>query len=115
MRKEGAKMNFRVVIEPRSLGDFGSIRMSSSFLYGNTEAERKRMERDMQDRCEEIAKDVKRHVDQVRSVNVDFDQEYVCEHCGAEWTEGKSLYNGGCCDKDCEDEDAREAAKVVSP
>jgi hypothetical protein len=115
MRKEGEKFNFRVVIEPRSLGDFGSIRVSASFFYGNTDSERKRWGRDMQDRCDEIAKDVKRHVDQVGSVSVDFDQEYVCEYCGAEWTEGKNSYNGGCCDKDCEEEDKRLADKAVNP
>lgn len=115
MRKEGAKVNFRVVIDPRRLGDFGSIRLGASFLYGNTEEERKRAERDMHERCDEIASQVKRHIDNVNYVQVEFDQEYVCEHCGAEWTEGKSPYNGGCCDKDCGDEDAREAEKGSTP
>jgi hypothetical protein len=107
MRKESEKVNFRVVIHPRRLGDLGLISVSSSFLYGNNEGERKRMERDIQDRCEEIVKDVKRHVNQVGAIDLEFDQKYVCEHCGAEWTEGENPFNGGCCDKDCEEEVAR--------
>lgn len=113
MKKEGEKFNFRVVIEPKGLGDFGSIRLPSSLLYGNTEMERKRAEKDMHERCEEIAEQVRRHVDNVSHAQVDFDQEYVCEHCGAEWTEGENPFNGGCCDKDCEEEDARLMRPVV--
>lgn len=100
MKVAGTKENFRVVIEPRSLGDFGSVRMSDSMLYGRGDAERKRRERDIEDRCDEIAAEVKRHVNNVRSVCVEFDQEMVCEHCGSTWTEDNPEYNGGCCDKD---------------
>lgn len=113
MKKEGAKVNFRVVIEPKGLGDFGSIRVSSSFLYGNTETGRNRAEKDMHERCEEIAKQVRRHIDNVSYAQVEFDQEYVCEHCGAEWTAGQNPFNGGCCERDSEEEDARLLRPVV--
>lgn len=100
MKTKGVRDNFRVVVHPRGLGDFGSIRVSASFFYGHTEAERKRMERDMEERCNEIAADIRRHADNVSSVSVEFDQAEVCEHCGAEWTEKSQYYNGGCCDRD---------------
>ncbi len=58
------------------------------------------MERDMEARLEEIMADIKRHVDNVGSAHIEFDQEHVCEHCGSVWTEKDSNYNGGCCDKD---------------
>lgn len=58
--------------------------------------------------CREIEADVKRHIDNVHDVYVTNDAHQVCEHCGAEWTEDSTNYNGGCCDKDQEAEEARE-------
>jgi hypothetical protein len=110
MKTKGPKENFRVVIEPRGLGDFGSIRVSASFLYGYDAAAQKRIESDMQDRCDEIAADVKRHVDNAGYVSVEFDQEDVCEHCGSRWSEESAAYNGGCCAKDEEANPEPEAA-----
>ena len=110
MKTKGARDNFRVVVSPRRLGDFGSIRTSDDFLYGRGEEARKRIERDYQDRCEEIAADIRRHADNVGHVSVEFDQEYVCEHCGRDWTEESNTYNGGCCDKDEENAPKEVAA-----
>lgn len=107
----GPKTNFRVVVEPRGLGDFGSIRTSESFFYGNTPAEKARMQRDKEDRANEVLADVKRHVDNVDSAWVEFDQEALCEHCGSSWTEKSTTYNGGCCDADeAANPDTTEAA-----
>lgn len=111
MKAPGSKENYRVVIEPRRLGDFGGASMSLGLLYGRGPDAQKRIEKDMEARCSEMISDIKRHIDNVGSVHIDFDQEYVCEHCGAGWTEKSSTYNGGCCDKDEEnappgDEDA---------
>lgn len=107
----GPKSNFRVVIEPRGLGDFGSIRASTSFFYGREPSEQARMRRDQEDRANEVLADVKRHVDNVGSAWVEFDQENVCEHCGSTWTEESKTYNGGCCDKDeAANPDTAEAA-----
>lgn len=100
MKTKGHKENFRVVVEPRGLGDFGSIRVGESFIYGHGENARKRAEKDMELRCEEMAKEIRRHVDNVFHAYVEFDQEEVCEHCGYEWTETSTSYNGGCCAKD---------------
>lgn len=88
--------NYRVVIEPRRLGDFGFMSTSDG-LFCSGEDDRQAQYRE---RCEEIAQDVKRHVDQVGSVSVESDQYSVCAHCGANWTEIGSDYNGGCCAAD---------------
>jgi len=99
MKTLGIKENFRVVIYPRRLGDLGGISCSDSFLYSGPDAQRN-MERDYKERCEEIAAQALRHCDNMGSVSVEFDQESVCEHCGAAWTEKDNDYNGGCCEKD---------------
>lgn len=107
-KKLGNKENFRVVIEPRGMGDFGSVRASVDLFYGSTPEEKARLSRDQQDRANEVLADVKRHVDNVGSAWVEFDQPPVCEHCGSQWTEEGADYNGGCCGKDEEAELARQ-------
>jgi hypothetical protein len=109
-KTQGPKENFRVVVEPRAMTDFGFLRTGRSFLYGDGAEAQRRWERDMQDRCDEIVSDIKRHADNVSSVYVEFDQEHVCEHCGGAWTESNPNYNGGCCEKDEEAEQARKQA-----
>ena len=49
--------------------------------------------------CEEIAKEIRRHVDNVDEVSV-ISIDPVCEHCGMVWTEDSREYNGGCCKED---------------
>lgn len=104
------KENFRIVIEPKGLADFGFVRTSDSFLYGHSKEAKERIAREYEDRCNEILAEVKRHVDNIGSIWVEHDQPAVCEHCGWGWTEESSTYNGGCCEKDQEAEDARQAA-----
>ena len=53
-----------------------------------------------------IMAEIKRHVDDVRSVSIQADSENVCGYCERRWTEKSKDYNGGCCDMD---EDAHEA------
>lgn len=54
-----------------------------------------------QDAARSIMAEIKRHVDDVESVEiVEEFNEGACEFCGAEWTEESDTYNGGCCDKD---------------
>lgn len=62
------------------------------------------------ERCDEIAADIKPHVDNAGYIEVIFDREEVCEHCGREWTESSKTYNGGCCAADEDAEVARQAA-----
>jgi hypothetical protein len=103
----GNKENFRVIIEPRGLGNFGHVRTSDSFIYGHGKEAEARIARDYQDRCDEIVAEVKRHVDNIGSVYVEYDQDAVCEHCGDKWTEDSDTYNGGCCEKDQQAEENR--------
>ncbi len=92
----GKETNFRVVITPRGLGQFGSISVGDSFFYPDS-AKRSEAYRD---RCRDIEGQVKRHVDEVGSIDIECDREEVCSHCGSEWTEASDTYNGGCCDED---------------
>jgi rubrerythrin len=108
-KKAGAKDNFRIVVEPRSVTNFGYVSASRGLLYGYGPEAQARWERDMQERCDELIADMKRHVDNFGRAFVEFDQEHVCEHCGSTWTETSSAYNGGCCEADQEAEDARLA------
>lgn len=94
------KTNFRVVVYPCGLADFGFMRTSDDFLYGRGPDAAARIEKEYQGRCEEMAADIRRHVDSVGGVEIEFDQEPVCEHCGSGWTEDSDTYNGGCCSKD---------------
>lgn len=96
MKKVNGYENYRVVIHPRSLGDFGSVSMSDS-LVASGEADRQAQYRE---RCHEIAADVRRHVNNVGIVSVEFDTLAVCTHCGSSWTEESDTYSGGCCDQD---------------
>lgn len=109
----GRKENFRVVVEPKGMGNFGFASMGVGLLYNLRDPkEVKRLERDEEDRCNDIASEIKRHVDYVSSVSVEFDQDSVCEHCGSKWTEESTTYNGGCCAADEDAEEARRSSEV---
>lgn len=90
--------NFRVEISPKSPGDFGSF-----FIAGQDQSEA-----NWESDCEEIAEQIRRHVDGLptggrQGVTVVWDDCLECEHCGRTWTEGEnSAHNGGCCPKDGE-------------
>lgn len=112
MKKPGIKDNFRIVVEPRDLGDFGFVRAGLGLIYGRGPDAQKQIERDWQARCEEIAKDIKRHVSDVASVSIECDQDHVCNHCGASWTEKSIDYNGGCCKADEDAQLEREKAQA---
>lgn len=111
----GRKENFRVVIEPRKLGDMGFVRTSDRFLYGDSPDAQKRIEADYEEQCREIVAEVKRHVDNVAAAYVEYDKEFACEYCGSEWSERSNTYNGGCCSKDEDAEDARRSAAGAPP
>lgn len=88
--------NYRVTIYPRSLGDLGVIKMSD-YMMCSSEEDRQAQYRE---RCHEIKSQIKRHIDNVHVVSVEFDTVKTCEHCAHEWTEKNDEYNGGCCVKD---------------
>jgi hypothetical protein len=98
MPKTVALSNYRVEIEPRSLGDFGYMSFSDRLITPNE----KERQKEYKERCEEIVEQIKRHVDNVGGVYILCDTNNVCEFCGFEWTEEDPNYNGGCCTKDVE-------------
>lgn len=103
MGKKTEQVNHRLVIYPQHPGDFGFCHIGG-------------MKRDADETVrilEEMQQQVLRHVDGVRSRNVQIenDIEETCEFCGSAWTEGKSPHNGGCCAKDCEVFEAMEIAE----
>lgn len=87
---------YHVVVDPRSLGDFGGVRLSE---WAIEPSEKRRLNR-YQGRCEEMVEQIRRHVDNVRDARVVEETEAFCAYCGSEWTEAGDAYNGGCCDED---------------
>lgn len=76
------RTNYRVIVEPQGP-------RWTSYI----EKEQKRD-------CEAIIEQIKRHVDGVSHLYVDFDTTHSCGHCGHVWTEKSDTYNGGCCEED---------------
>lgn len=83
-----SKSNFRVVIEPRPLGHFGFAITSDSFgKRGTPEEISKQVEDDYNERCQEIVDQIKRHVDNIGYVNIEYDTQIICSHCHRDWDE----------------------------
>lgn len=101
MSMKKTKTSFRVEVTPRHPGDYGIC-----FIGGETRTpeEERRL-------CEEIAEQIRRHVDGINKPCVTWDVEKTCEFCGYGWTEADdSPHNGGCCNQDCDIMDALGAA-----
>ncbi len=96
MSRKSVVTGWHVEVLPRRLGDFGVIRMSDN-AFGYTDEQ---IARDYKERCEEIVREIRRHVENVGSASVIETSEARCSHCGRGWTEDSDAYNGGCCDKD---------------
>lgn len=84
--------NHRVIIEPRRLGDYGWMRTSDRF--GGIPQEQ--VEKEYQERCEEIADQARRHCDNVARAYVETDKEENCPHCGHAWMPDKDGLNQCC-------------------
>ena len=100
MVKKIVKSEFRVEVYPRSPGNFGFARIS-----GITRSDDEAMSL-----CEDIKSQIRRHVDDVESVNVTWDSNPVCGFCGSDWSEDTDVHNGGCCAEDGDVYDAYEAS-----
>ena len=97
--------NFRVIVTPRSPGDYGFAHISGQKW---DEGEERRA-------CEEVADQIRRHVDGLpsasfnrsRGVDVECDTVEVCSFCGYEWELDE---NGvpACCDKAVAEHSATE-------
>lgn len=95
MSKTPIRENFRVEVEPRSPGDFGFAHI------GHPTQSEEDWERD----CEEVARQIRRHVDGLpshgdRGVRVLWDTRHVCSHCGSDWGSETDEHNDGCCQED---------------
>lgn len=104
MPKTSRAHAYSVEVEPRRLGDLGSVSMSDCLLYPD-EAERLEAYRK---RCVEIVEQIKQHVDCIGGIAINTQMEDVCEYCGRSWTEDGDEYNGGCCPKDFEHEPSED-------
>lgn len=78
--------NYRVVIEPQDLSNI------ERRFHKDPES----VEKSIKNRCNDIAESIKRHVDNIDRVDIEFDTDETCSHCGLEWCED---YNGlpTCC------------------
>ncbi len=90
--------NIRVIVEP-------DLRYAQGAALPLDKWERIALEA-----CSEIMDNVKRHVDDVGSVHVDYERKTYCEYCGALWTEDSRNYNGGCCQADYDNATEEEHA-----
>ena len=63
--------NYRVIIEPRTIGDYEFASISESAI----EPDEDKRNKEYKKRCEEILEQVKRHIDYVGNVYIDFDTE----------------------------------------
>jgi hypothetical protein len=87
--------NYRVIIYPRSIGDFGWASISPQAIEPNY-IKRQEM---YKDKCEEIIDDVKRHVNNVGSVNIEYDSREICEFCKSDWEQDEVTGEPQCCVK----------------
>ncbi|RMD61431.1 hypothetical protein D6833_08260 [Candidatus Parcubacteria bacterium] len=77
MAKKTIKRDYRIVVWPRSPGDFGGI------YIGGIEWKPGEEER----LANQIAQEIQRHVDEIGAVRVEYDVVEVCEFCGYDWEE----------------------------
>lgn len=90
---------YHVEIEPKRLGDLGCVSMSDQLI----EPDVKRRVQEYKKRCEDIIRQVKRHIDYIGYAQLIEESHLECEFCGYKWGEDPdSPHNGGCCDKDIE-------------
>ena len=82
--------NFRVVIYPKT------------YTYGIKTGEDK-------DVCENMIPQIKRHIDDIQCVSIECDSADFCSFCGRKWTEESTIFNGGCCNKDLENEPQQQS------
>lgn len=81
------RSNIRVEVIPIAPGNFGIARIS-----GVT-----RSEDDTIKICEDILRQIRRHVDEFESASVVYEFEHECSACGRSWDDGTSDVND-CCD-----------------
>lgn len=93
--KKTIQTNYRVVVEPRRIGNLGFVHVSDSW-FGDEE----KISKEYYDLCNEIVENIERCITNTGSVYIESDKIDVCEFCKSYWTEDSDEYNGGCCDND---------------
>lgn len=91
MPKQSNKTGVFVRVDPGLWSQLGS---------GKNDEINARFEKRAQSQCQDIMDEIRRHVDNVESVHMEWETEDVCSHCGDYWLEKSDQYNGGCCDED---------------
>lgn len=79
------KSNYRVIIEPRGLGNYGFVSCSPRLIYGDGPEAEKRMQEELMSRCEEIVAQATRHVDEIGWIGIEHDTEQRCPFCRRNW------------------------------
>jgi len=88
MTKKTIRSNIRLEVYPRDAGDFGIARIGGVY----------RTEQEEYDLAKSIKAQIQRHVDDVGSVNIVSDVDYICEFCKRSWSE--DVYGvPECCDR----------------
>jgi len=77
------------------------VETDTTFIF---EKDKEKIHQIMIRRSDDMVGEIKRHIDGFEGVQACYDTEYVCEHCGAAWTEESETYNGGCCAPDIDAE-----------
>jgi len=93
--KKTIRENFRIIVEPRSLGDYGYVRTSDRLFYPDEEKRAK----EYRNRCEDIEEQIKRHVDNVEYVRIECDEKVVCTYCGWGWEIDLETGQPSCCEE----------------
>lgn len=96
MKIKGPKENIRVKVNIKPY-------LPESWYYRNYNSQtiaQQKFEKDMMATAQRVIDDVKRHIDDIEDLEIDYDQKFICEYCGCVWGEKSNTYNGGCCYKD---------------
>lgn len=86
MSKIIEKSNYRVVVEPKT-GPHYFSRTQESILAEEKSA------------CEEMVEQIKRHVDMVGRIDVEYDTEEICSYCKLQWEVDEQTGEPQCCTK----------------
>ena len=89
MGKYTDREDYRVVVIPRQPGDYGIARV------GGIERDHKQWLSMM----EEIKRGIKRHVDDVGGIYLEWDEIVYCDHCHLRWEEDPETGEPYCCNE----------------
>lgn len=106
MARKATVIGYRVVIRPKV---YHNERNMFRLLYGAEDHDR--LMQELRSRAETIVEQAMRHVDGIGEIEIETETEAECEFCGYRWTEDDPDYNGGCCERDEQNNPARAESK----